>query len=50
MFNVTCSSFFNVTILTVVTQLGSTGAELQVVSVFAILAITSSVVVQELEL
>ena len=48
MFYVTFSSFFNVTILAGVTEVGSTATELQVVIIFAVLSIASGVVVQQL--
>ena len=52
MFHVTCSRFFHVTILSVVTELGlnvwATDTEVKVVVVPAILGITSSVVVEQL--
>ena len=47
MFYVTFSSFFNVTILAGVTEVGSTATELQVVIIFAVLSIASGVVVQQ---
>ena len=50
MINVTFSSFLNVTILAAVTEVCSTGTELQVVIIFTVLSIASGVVVQQLGL